>query len=61
MAVRLQSWWRMLMVMKGMGPFKRITTTGGGASAKKVSTAGPGSKGGDSSATQSRKSTRSAK
>ena len=48
------------MVMKGMGPFKRITTTGG-ASAKKVSTAGPGSKGGDSSATQSRKSTRSAK
>ena len=42
------------MVTKGMGPFKRITT--GGATVKKVSTAG-----GDSTATQSRKSTRSAK
>ena len=47
-----------MMVRKGMGPFKRITT-GGGATAKKVSTAAAG--GDYSTATQSRKSTRSAK
>ena len=50
------------MVRKGMGPFKRMITTGGGgggATAKKVSTAAAG--GDYSTATQSRKSTRSAK
>ena len=41
-----------------MGAFKRITT---GAAAKKVSMAGAAATGGDSTATQSRKSTRSAK
>ena len=47
------------MVRRGMGPFKRITT--GSAAAKKVSMAGVAATGGDSTATQSRKSTRSAK
>ena len=50
------------MVRKGMGPFKRITVGAAAAApAKKVSTAAAGTKGGDSTATQSRKSTRSAK
>ena len=44
------------MVRRGMGPFKKITTTGA-PTTKKVS----GAMGGDSSATQSRKSTRSTK
>ena len=49
------------MVRKGMGPFKRITVGAAAAPAKKVSTAAAGTKGGDSTATMSRKSTRSAK
>ena len=44
-----------MMVRRGMGPFKKITTAA--PATKKVS----GAMGGDSSATQSRKSTRSTK
>ena len=55
MAVRLQSWWRMLMVVKGMGQFRRVAVI-----TKKASTVTPGS-GRDLPATQGKKSNRSVK